>query len=55
MGMPNRHGVDLPISEAAKDLTGFEVIGIEEHYGRPFENIGATRLLLGCVWAFSNR
>jgi hypothetical protein len=48
--------VDLPISEAYNELTGFETIGILNHYqARDLGEIGAQRLQMGIVWAFANR
>lgn len=47
--------LDLPLSEAMNELTGFEIIAIEKHFGAPMENVAGTSLLIGAVWAFENR
>lgn len=47
--------VDLPLSEAVEELTGFEVLGIQTHYGSTMEQLGAIKLVLGAVWAYANR
>lgn len=44
-----------PLSVAVEELTGFEVIGIEKRFGSKMEDLGATELLMGTVWAFENR
>jgi hypothetical protein len=52
---PVKPTVALPLREALNDLTGFEVIGIEKHYGRSLEDLGGVRTLCGAVWAYENR
>ncbi len=47
--------VDLPIKEALQELTGFEVIGIQKHYGTLLEKLGGACTLMGAVWAYENR
>jgi hypothetical protein len=47
--------VDIPLSVAAEELLGWEVLAIERHYGAGMENLSGSTLLIGCVWAFSNR
>ena len=47
--------VPVPLEEALNDLTGFEVIGIQNHYGTELEKLGGARTLLGAVWAYRNR
>ena len=46
---------DMPISVAVKKLTGFEMIAIEDHFGRTFDTLGGVRTLYGVVWALENR
>lgn len=47
--------VDMPISEAVNELTGFEVLAVEKEFGTQLEHLGGLRTLLGAVWAFENR
>lgn len=47
--------LDMPFDEALKELTGFEVIGIQQHYGAELERLGGIRSMMGAVWAFENR
>jgi hypothetical protein len=44
-----------PLSVAVEELTGWEVIEIEKHFGLPMEKLGGTRILVGVVHAFENR
>jgi hypothetical protein len=46
---------DLPLSVAVEELTGFEVIAIQKHFGTDFAELGGVRSLLGAVWAYGNR
>lgn len=46
---------DLPLSVAAEELTGFEVIAIQTHFKADFNDLGGVRSLLGTVWAYGNR
>lgn len=47
--------LDMPLKEAINELTGFEVIGIQKHYGAQFEQLGGIQAICGTVWAFENR
>jgi hypothetical protein len=47
--------VDLPLDEAVESLTGFEVIAIENRYGRSIDELGPVRLLMGAVHSYANR
>lgn len=47
--------VDVPLRDAIQDLTGFEVIGIERHFGRSLEDLSGASTLIGAVWAYENR
>ena len=47
--------VDMPLDEALQDLTGFEVLGIESHYGQHLERLSGSQALIGAVWAYENR
>lgn len=55
MTEPAAPTVDMPFDEAIKELTGFEIIGIQKHYGTEFEKLGGIRSMIGAVWAFENR
>jgi hypothetical protein len=46
---------DLPLSVAAEELTGFEVIAIQTHFKADLSDLGGARTLLGAVWAYGNR
>jgi hypothetical protein len=46
---------DAPFSVAVNDLTGFEYIGIQKHFGNPFEKLSAAERVIGVVWALKNR
>jgi hypothetical protein len=46
---------DLPLSAAVEELTGFEVIAIQKHFGCDFNDLGGVRSLLGTAWAYGNR
>jgi len=46
---------DLPLSAAVEELTGFEVIAIQNHFKADFQELGGVRSLLGAVWAYGNR
>jgi hypothetical protein len=47
--------VDVPLEEAVKDLTGFEVLEIEKHYKGTMDNLGGTKMLIGTIHAYRNR
>jgi hypothetical protein len=47
--------VDLPVSAAAEELTGFEMIAIEKRYGKDLSDLSAPKILMGTVWAYRNR
>lgn len=47
--------VDLPLSVAVEELTGFEVIAVQSHFKTDFGELGGVRSLLGAVWAYGNR
>jgi hypothetical protein len=47
--------VDLPLSTAVEELTGFEVIAVQEYFKKDFSELGGVRSLLGAVWAYGNR
>jgi hypothetical protein len=46
---------DLPFEEALRELTGFEIIGIQLHYKEELEKLGGMKSLMGAVWAYENR
>lgn len=47
--------LDLPLSAAVEELTGFEVIAIQKHFGTDMAELGAARLVIGVVWVYENR
>jgi hypothetical protein len=47
--------VDLTLSGAIEELTGFDVIAIETHFKRDFQDLGGFKTLLGAVWVYGNR
>ena len=48
--------MDKPkMSEFVKTLTGFEILAIEDHFHREFNELGGMRALMGSVWALANR
>jgi hypothetical protein len=46
---------DLPMSVAVEELTGFEVIGIEKHFGVTLDALGGISTMIGAVWAYESR
>ena len=46
---------DVPLSVAAEELTGFEVLAIERRFGASLEALGGVSVLVGAVWALENR
>ncbi len=52
---PVKPTIDMPLDEALQELTGFEVIGSQKHYGDQFEKLGGIRTLCAAVWAWENR
>lgn len=47
--------VDVPLSEASQDLTGYEVTAIERHWAAGIEDLSGTKMLMGCIWAYEGR
>lgn len=47
--------VDLPLSVAVEELTGFEVIAVENHFRKDFHELGGMKTLIGTVWVYGNR
>ena len=39
----------MRMSEAVESLTGFETIAVEDHFGKPWEELSGTRLTLGVI------
>jgi hypothetical protein len=52
---PVKPSVDLPMSMAAQELTGFEILAVEKRYRASFADLGPIKLLIGTVWAYANR
>jgi hypothetical protein len=47
--------IDLPFEEAMQELTGFEILGVQKHFGMDMEKLGGVKTLMGTVWAYENR
>ena len=47
--------VDVPLSDAVQELTGFEALAIQKRTGHKLEDLGGIDLTIGVVWAYSNR
>lgn len=45
----------VPMSVATEELTGFEVLGIEKHFGVSLDRIGTISLMIGVIWALESR
>lgn len=54
MTEPAAH-INLTLGEAAKAITGFEIIGIEDKFGTPMERLSGSKMLIGVVWAHRRR
>lgn len=52
---PIKPTLDLPMSVAVEELTGFEIIAIERHFKTKLDELGAIALLVGTVWAYETR
>lgn len=52
---PIKPTLDLPMTIAVEELTGFEVMAIERHFKQKIDDLGAVRLMIGTVWAFESR
>lgn len=47
--------LDIPLSDAVQELTGFEALHIERRYNKKLEELGGISLTIGVVWAYENR
>jgi hypothetical protein len=47
--------VDVPLSDAVQELTGFEALALERRYNTKLEELGGIPLMIGVVWAYENR
>lgn len=47
--------LDVPLQAAIEEMTGFEALGIEKHYGRKLEDLSGMSLSIGVVWVYENR
>lgn len=47
--------VDIPLSDAVQELTGFEALGVEKRFKTKLEDMGGISLTIGVVWAYENR
>ena len=47
--------IDSTLENAPLGLTGFEIIAIEQKYGKAFEELGGVRTILGLVYSYAAR
>lgn len=47
--------VDIPLSDAVEEMTGFESLSIERRYNKNLNELGGVGLTIGVVWAYENR
>lgn len=47
--------LDVPLSDAVQELTGFETLQVERRYNSKLEDLGGISLTIGVVWAYENR
>lgn len=47
--------VDIPLSDAVQELTGFEALAVQRRFGQKIEDMGGVSLAIGVVWAYENR
>jgi hypothetical protein len=47
--------LDVPLTDAVQELTGFEALGIERRFAKKLEELGGISLTIGVVWAYENR
>lgn len=55
MTTTTEHVIDLPLSAASEELTGYEVLKIQARFKRDMGDLGSIELLLGTVWAYECR
>lgn len=46
---------ELPLSTAVEELTGYELLKLEQHFKKEFSDLGATKVAMGVVWAYECR
>lgn len=47
--------VDIPLSDAVQELTGFEALALQKRFNQKLEDMGGIGLTIGVVWAYENR
>jgi hypothetical protein len=47
--------LDIPLSHAVEELTGFEALAVERRFNKKLEELGGIGLTVGVVWAYENR
>jgi hypothetical protein len=52
---PISPSVDIPLSDAAEELTGAEARTIQQHFREKLENLGSIELTIGLVYTYENR
>lgn len=45
----------LSLEDACNGFTGFEILGIQQHFGEKLENLGGAMTMYAAVWAYENR
>jgi len=52
---PIKPTLDVPLTHAVEELTGFESLQIERRFNKKLEELGGVGLTIGVVWAYENR
>lgn len=47
--------LDVPLSVAVEELTGYEILGVQKRFGKSMDAMGGAEILLGTVHAYENR
>lgn len=47
--------LDIPLTDAVEELTGFEALLLEGRFRKKLEELGGVALTIGVVWAYENR
>lgn len=53
--VPVKPTLDVPLSVAVEELTGFEVLGVQKRFRKNMDGLGGAEILMGTVWAYENR
>lgn len=52
---PSKPTLDMPLTDAVQELTGFEALQVERRFNKKLEELGGIGLTIGVVWAYENR